>query len=74
MGIRTIVDIIDMSITGSGRSRCSLRVQVDTCDFTVTTPETLPSKIKLSAVNLDAWCALGDMCTGASPLRMPSAS
>jgi len=39
---RTIVDTIDMSITGWGRSRCSLRVQVDACGFTVTTSETLP--------------------------------
>ena len=55
---RTIVDSIDMSITGSGRSRCSFRVQVDACDFTVTTSETLPSKIKFSAVNLNAWCSM----------------
>ena len=56
---RTIVDSIDMSITGSGRSRCSFRVQVDACDFTVTTSETLPSKNhQFSAVNLNAWCSM----------------
>jgi hypothetical protein len=50
--------IIDMSVSGSGRSRCSLRVQVGAYDFTMTTSETLPSKIKFSAVNLNAWCSM----------------
>ena len=68
--------IIDMSASGSGRSGCSLRVQVDAYDFTMITSEILPSKIRFSAVNLIwiDWRWLGDMCAGASPLRMPSVS